>query len=257
MTSESPGSNIKQTHTHMDTVAGENFLFRFICVYCFGPKVRYIEVAVDEDCLKREEQVLKGVKDDSDSINTVVWVSNVCAAMATTTTVPNAIRLGLCKLFYRHKCSTITIIPLIILFIRGQFSLVAFCCCCFFQLVLFFRWCRSFGRFVCFLSFWLYEKNIFRFYTLYNVFNVRVYHTTTTFHIKCSLGNVIGRGFLLFHSIVAPMLSTCVLGSVQYTYVWVYEYLSVFVFYEKTSEKKTRKNLSFPETSIKREETAL
>lgn len=33
-----------------------------------------------------------------------------------------AISFGLCKLFYRHKCSTITIIPLIILFIRGQFS---------------------------------------------------------------------------------------------------------------------------------------
>lgn len=124
----------------------------------------------------------------------------------------------LCKLFYRHKCSTITIIPLIILFIRGQFSL----CVCRFSP----GFVRSvllpllhFHHLVCVsvvFSFLfsscqrLYEGNIFRFYTLYNVFNVRVYHTTTNFHIKCARENVIGRGFSS-RSLSLTFLARCLL----------------------------------------------
>lgn len=80
--------------------------------------------------------------------------------------------------------------------------------------------------FVCRLYFFLfsscqrlYEGNIFRFYTLYNVFNVRVYHTTTNFHIKCARENVIGRGFSS-RSLSLTFLSRCLLLPYFCVYVW-------------------------------------
>lgn len=94
--------------------------------------------------------------------------------------------VGLYKLFYRHKCSTITIISLIILFIRGQLFRTLL------LLLLFFS-CLTFHCSM-FASRFDFMKRIFSdFILLHNVFNVRVYHDHKLPH-KTLFGGMLSAG---------------------------------------------------------------